>query len=46
MAKCELFDITKHLGTQRKVQETVQCPFLDCEFKTAHKKKDSPKDTH
>lgn len=31
---CVHREITKHLGNHLKVQETVQCPFLDCEFKT------------
>lgn len=31
---CSERDITKHLGNHLKVQETIQCPYLDCQFKT------------
>lgn len=31
---CSEGDITKHLGNHLKVQETMQCPYLDCQFKT------------
>ncbi|KAK0142460.1 hypothetical protein N1851_019612 [Merluccius polli] len=27
-------DFLKHLGNHLKIQETIQCPFLGCEFKT------------
>lgn len=31
---CSQKDFFKHLGNHLKIQETVQCPFLGCEFKT------------
>lgn len=31
---CSERDFFKHLGNHLKIQETVQCPFLGCEFKT------------
>lgn len=31
---CSEGDITKHLGNHLKVQERIQCPFLNCQFKT------------
>lgn len=31
---CSKGDIIKHLGNHLKIQETIQCPFLDCQFKT------------
>ena len=31
---CSEGDIIKHLGNDLKIQETIQCPFLDCQFKT------------
>lgn len=44
--KCECFDFQeicsereffKHLGNHLKIQETIQCPFLGCDFKTKQK---------
>lgn len=31
---CSEGDIIKHLGNHLNIQETIQCPFLDCQFKT------------